>query len=64
MIPVGNNDTGMICLNRDDHRPGVRKGIDIPPVHHGSYFQETEQYLVLSLKDDMIRSSDSRQLEN
>lgn len=59
MVPVGNNDTGMICLNRDNHRPGIRKGINFPPVYHRSYFQEAEQYLVLSLKDDMIRGSDS-----
>lgn len=59
MITVGDHNTGIICPDWDHHRFGIIERVYFATIHHCFNFQETEQYLVLSLQYNMIRGSNS-----
>lgn len=59
MVTVGDYNPGVIRPHGNHHRLSIRKWIDLTPIHNGFYSQETEQHLVLSLQDNMIRGSNS-----
>ena len=59
MIPIRNYDPWVIRAHWNYHRFCIVKRINFTSVYDCPNFQETEQYLVLSLQDNMIRGSNS-----
>lgn len=59
MVTVSDYNPGVIRPHRDHYWFRIRKRINLPAIYDGFYSQETEQYLVLSLQDNMIRGSNS-----
>lgn len=59
MVTVSNHNPGVIRPHWNHYRLCIRKWINLPAIYDGFYSQETEQHLVLSLQDNMIRGSNS-----
>lgn len=61
MIAISNHDSQVIGANRYHHRFCIRKRIYFTAINDSLDLQETQQYLVLSLQDNMIRGGDNLQ---
>jgi len=59
MVAIRNNDPGVVGHDRDHDRFGTDQRIDLAAIDDRFYFQETEQYLILSLQYNMIRGSNN-----
>ena len=59
MVTVGDYNPWVVCSYGNHHRLCIRQRIDLPAIHDGFYSQKTEQNLILSLQDNMIRGSNS-----
>lgn len=58
MVSVCYHYPRIILLYRYHYRPCIRQRINLPAIDNGAYFQEAEQYLILTLQNNMIRSPD------